>query len=60
MKTMERMKPKVVNNFSVIEIMAKIIHFLHELGNTVGNFTSADNEKDSGMKESQTIRIIKE
>lgn len=45
------MKPKVLNNFSVIETIAKIIHCLHELGNTVGNFTSADDERNSGIKE---------
>ena len=57
---MASMKPKVVNNFLAIETIAKVIHCLNELGNTVGNFTSADNERNGGMKESQTIRIIKE
>ena len=36
----------------MIETVVKIIHCLHELGNTEGNFASVDNEKNSGMKES--------
>ena len=44
----------------MIETIAKIIHCLHELGNTVGNFTSADDERNSGIKEWQTVRIIEE
>ena len=61
---MGSLKPKVVNNFSVTEIMAKIIYFLHELGNTVGNFTSADNERivvstnDKRLESSKNNRTI--